>query len=276
MARIEPPGPDLTDELRPLLGDGDWEVRRAAIQGLGAQGAAAKAAISDLEKECMDPNRVNRVDAAVALIHIAGPSEERVGALADLLRLKKDPADDAASYAAMELGRLGRQGHSAAPQLLAALKYPDVRYAAAEALGPVGADPDVAVPALITMLKNEEDRGGRPALAGALGNFGRAAATAIPALRESLRDDGSGGWLAAEAIGKIGGSDVVPALVEALGSKDDNIRLAAIQGLGNLGGAAASSVEALRKAQRNDPHEWNRKAAAAALEKILAPPNPPR
>ena len=273
VARVEPPGPVLTELLRPLLADGDWEVRRWAIEGLGAQGPAAKSAISDLEKEGADPTRVNRVSACVALIHIAGPSEQRVGALADLLRLKKEPDDEAAVFAAMELARLGREAHPAAPQLLAALKLPGVRYAAAEALGPVGADPDVAVPVLIALLKNEEDDGGRLAVARALGNFGPAAASALPALRETLRSVGGGGWPAAEAIGKIGGPDAVPALVEALQSKDDQVRLTAIQGLGNLGGAAAPAVEALKKVRKDDPHPWNRKAAAA-LEKIAGPPNP--
>jgi len=271
LVRVEPPGPGLTELLRPLLADGG-DVRRAAIQGLGAQGPAAKAAISDLEKESTGPNRINRVMACVALIHIAGPSEKRVGALADLLRLKKDPDDEAAVYAAMELGKLGRQARSAVPQLLAALKYPDVRYAAADALGPVGADPDKAVPALLAMLKDEPERGGRLAVAGALGALGPAAASAIPALRELLRDDGGSGWRVAEAIGKIGGPDAVPALVEALESKDDSVRYTAIKWLGNLGGAAASAAGALEKARKDDPQESNRKAAAGALKKIMGRP----
>ncbi len=38
LVRVEPPGPGLTELLRPLLADEDHFVRRAAIQGLGAQG----------------------------------------------------------------------------------------------------------------------------------------------------------------------------------------------------------------------------------------------
>jgi HEAT repeat protein len=274
VVRVEPSSPGLTELLRSLLADGDWEVRCAAIKGLGAQGPTAKAAISDLEKKSGDTARYNRVAACVALIHIAGPSEKRVGALADLLLLGKNTEDHAAGYAASELGKLGRQAHSAAPQLLAALKYPDVRYAAAYALGPVGADPDKAVPALLAMLKDETERERRRTLAGALGAMGPAAASAIPALREALRGEGGGWWVAAEAIGKIGGPDAVPALVEALESKDDDVRSTAIQWLGNLGGAAASAVEALQKARKDDPQERNRKAAAEALKKITARPSP--
>jgi HEAT repeat protein len=273
LVRVEPPSPGLTELLLPLLAEGGG-VRRAAIQGLGVQGPAAKAAISDLEKESTDPNRINRVAACVALIHIAGPSEKRVGALADLLLLRKNTEDEPAVYAAMELAKLGRDARSAVPQLLAALKYPDVRYSAADALGPVGADPDKAVPALLAMLKDETDGGGRLAVARALGAFGRAAAAAIPALRELLRHDDKGGWPAAEAIGKIGGPDAVPALVEALQSKDNQLRYTAMEWLGKLGGVDASTIEALKKAQKDDPQERNRKAAAEALKKITAPPSP--
>ena len=67
----------------------------------------------------------------------------------------------------------------------------------------------------------------------------------------------------------------MPALVEALQSKDDEVRSAAIQGLGNLGGAAAPAVEALEKVRKDDPHPWNRKAAAEALKKIASPLNHP-
>ena len=59
----------------------------------------------------------------------------------------------------------------------------------------------------------------------------------------------------------------MPALIEALASKkNDDVRRTAIQRLGDLGGAAA--VEALKKAQKDNPRESNRKAAAAALEKF--------
>jgi HEAT repeat protein len=154
------------------------------------------------------------------------------------------------------------------------LKYLDVRYAAALALGPVGADPDKAVPALLAMLKDEPEGENKYIWAMALGAFGRAAAPAVPALRETLRGHGDRGWVTAEAIGKIGGPDAVPALVEALQNKDEQVRGIAMQWLGKLGGADASTIEALKKAQKDDPQERNRKYAAEALKKITARPSP--
>ena len=182
LARVEPPGPGLTERLRPLLADKDHFVRRAAIQGLGAQGPAAKASISDLEKECSDPNLPNQVMARVALIHIAGPSKERISALADLLRLK-EPCDGAAAYAATELGKLGRQAKSAAPQLLDALKHDDVmvRLEAASTLAKVGADPEKAVATVLDLLKNDPHPGVRRSAAVVLGEWGPAAVSAVPA-----------------------------------------------------------------------------------------------
>jgi hypothetical protein len=69
LSRVEPPSPSLAELLRPLLADKDHYVRRAAIQGLGLQGSAAKAAIGDLENAVTAPNLPNRVTASVALIN---------------------------------------------------------------------------------------------------------------------------------------------------------------------------------------------------------------
>ena len=192
------------------------------------------------------------MDAAVALIRIAGPSDDRIGALADLLRLKKDPEDDAATYAAMNSASwaVRRTGRPAAP---AALKYPDVRDAAADALGPVGADPDAAVPALLALLKDEPDAGGVLPLAGALGHIGPAAASAIPALRETLRERGGavGGWRprrsAKSAAGRRGRA--------GRGAGEQGRRRFARRRSSGwaIWAAPRSAVEALKKAEKDDP-----------------------
>jgi HEAT repeat protein len=279
LPRVESPSPGLAELLRPLLADNDRFVRRAAMRGLGAQGPEAKAAISDLEKASTDSISPNQVTARVALIHIAGASEERVGALANLLRLK-DPHEGtaayegAAAYAASELSKLGRKAKSAVPQLLEAVKHPDagVRASAAEALTQVGADPEKTVTVLTALLKDDRHRGVRGSAAVALGKMGPAAVSAVPLLRKAMRSEGGGWWIAADAIGKIGGPDAVPALIEALENKDDDIRLVAIRQLGDLGGA--SSARALKKAQKDDSRELNRKAATEALKKITGRANP--
>lgn len=74
--------------------------------------------------------------------------------------------------------------------------------------------------------------------------------------------------MAAEALGKIGGADVVPILTEALTNPDGDIRLTSMRALGDLGTKAIPALIALEKARQADPREGNRVAAAEALRKI--------
>ena len=98
---------------------------------------------------------------------------------------------------------------------------------------------------------------------------GPTANAAIPALRAALNGDEKGGWwVAAEALGNIGGADVVPILTEALTNPDGDIRVTSMRALGNLGAIAKPALIALEKAHQDDPRESNRVAAAEALQKI--------
>ena len=119
LVRIGPPDAALAAMLRPLLTDRDNFVRKAAIEGLGTLGAQAKEAVDDLERVAAnDSNLARRVAARIALIRVAGVSEERVRALAAFLDMKnnlkgEETADEiqsrkeAAVYAASALGELG-------------------------------------------------------------------------------------------------------------------------------------------------------------------------
>jgi HEAT repeat protein len=271
LVRIGPRDVSLVRQLRPLLTDPDGYVRQAAIHGIGRVGPPAKEAIEDLEQVATnDPIVPRRVAARIALIHIAGASAERVGALADFLELK-EPCDGAAVFAASALGDLGQQAQKAERQLRAALEHTEagVRTTAAHALGQVGASSPATITALIGLLKKDPEREARRSAAWSLGEVGPAARAAIPALQKALQGDGKGGWyVAADALAKIGGAEVVPILTEALSNPDADIRLASMRGLGNLGLLARPAVPALEKASREDPREGNRRAATEALRKI--------
>src|SRR5262249_20732563 len=150
--------------------------------------------------------------------------------------------------AASALAELGPKAKAAEAQLLAALKNPALCSTAAHALGQIGAASPQAVTALIDLLQNHPEREVRRSAAGSLGAFGPAAKAAIPALRAALKEDGKGGWwVAADALGKIGGPDVVPILMEALVHLDADVRLTAMRGLGNLGAIARPALMALEK-----------------------------
>lgn len=74
--------------------------------------------------------------------------------------------------------------------------------------------------------------------------------------------------MAADALSKIGGTEVVPVLIEALTNPDDDIRLTSIRGLGTLGVVASPALMALKKARQEDLRESNRAAAAEAVRRI--------
>jgi RNA polymerase sigma factor (sigma-70 family) len=280
LVRIGPPDAALVALLRPLLTDPDHYVRKAAIDGLGTLGPPAKAAVADLERVATnDPLLHRRVGARIALIRVAGASEERVRALAALIELKDEltgerkgelnpSGKEAGVYAASALHEMGPKAKAAEPQLLVALKNADagVRANAAYALGGLGANSSPeTITALIDLFKKDPQR----SVAWSLGEIGPAAKAAIPALRAALKEDGKGGWyVAADALAKIGGAEVVPILMEALTNPDGDIRLTSMRGLGNLGAVARPALMALEKARQEDPRENNRAAAAEALRKI--------
>jgi HEAT repeat protein len=285
LVRIGPPNATLVALLRPLLADKDSYVRKAAIEGLGVVGPTAKEAIDDLERVATrDPDLLRRVAARIALIHVAGASHERLRALTDFLEMKETGAEgpkgekngpqspqEAAVFAASALADLEHKARAAERQLLAALKHSNhgIRINAAAALGRIGANSPKTVAALIEVLKNDPEREARRAAASSLGDIGPKAKAALPALSAALKGDGKGGWwVAADALGKIGGTEVVPLLVEALANPDADIRHTSIKALGNLGVVAKPAVMALEKASQHDPRALNRTAAIRALQKI--------
>ena len=98
-----------------------------------------------------------------------------------------------------------------------------------------------------------------------LGEIGPAAASAIPALTNSIKHDEDPyvqGY-ATEALGKIGGPAAIPVLIAALTSDNDNVRFHAIEALEVFGHAAKAAVPALVQAVKSD--ESNACFAAMAL-----------
>ena len=282
VTRIGPADAALAHLLCPLLADSDVFVRRAAIDGLGVVGPAASDSVDDLDRIATnDSNLFLRVCARIALIQIAGPSEERVQALATFLEMKDEleagPRDEkrksdfeqAANHAADALGEMGPKAQAATPILLVALKDPTMRHVAARTLGQIGSKSPEAIAVLIDILQNDSHYEHRRSAAADLGDFGPAAKDAIPVLREELQRDPNPGWyVAANTLGKIGGEDVVPILTKAIEHGNGDIRLASMRALGDLGTLAQPAITALEKARHEDPFDYNHAAAAEALLKI--------
>lgn len=141
---------ELTEQLK----DKSAQVRRMAVQQLGARGVQSLEAV---------PNMITALDDSEAAVRAS---------------------------AAEALGGIGVTAKSAVPALLKKLKdaSPDVRESAAEALADIGVDAAKVVPALMELL-SDGDMNVRCAAASSLGDFRGAARDAIPALEKIKKND---------------------------------------------------------------------------------------
>jgi hypothetical protein len=183
-------------------------VALCALQGLKDAGKKAVAPLLVAVKKAA-PQHQGRFSAAFRLI---GP--EARAAVPTLLGLLKGPDEYSRAAAAAALGSVTGREYKPDPRVVPALAErikkggPQERYAAAWALGRIGPNARTAVPALIELLKDEQQydlpgataehpdfgrpfgmRGYQPSVlahipAAALGNIGPDARAALPALRK--------------------------------------------------------------------------------------------
>jgi len=175
------------------LDDSDPELRGQAITALGSIGPAALAALPRIRAVAddarADPNL--RMDAILALRGFGDAAGDFVPSL---LRLTKSQIFQFKMSAIVTLGGVGKK-HDAAvvPVLLDLLKHdedPFFRGCAAGALGNLGKQPSVVVPALVEQLKEEKPAKGfddpQFKIFRALGLFQGEAKLAVPALLNLL------------------------------------------------------------------------------------------
>jgi HEAT repeat protein len=142
---------------------------------------------------------------------------------------------------------------------------PEVRAAAARAVGDIHGEPRGAVPALLRALKEDHSREVRDAAAVSLGQFGSDAKEAVPALAEALREalndgqdvEGFRGERIEEAIGLIGpaAGAAVPVLIEGLGSDHLRVPVWAADALGKIGAASRPAISRLVEALNDEDSE---------------------
>jgi HEAT repeat protein len=226
----------------------------AAVPALGQ-------APGDLVKQLKSPDAKTRRLAAESL-----GKQKMTTAIPALAELLKD------EFAVREAaaGALVRMGPKAVPALAAALKFPDEisRLAALRALRILGPDAREALPALIAALK-DKSVDVRIHAAHTLGQLQAGAKDALPALFEAAKDTGNVGEVlrpnlpssvtetAIEAALDIDGQcaaalakAALPALIEALKSKDGAVLQAAGYALQKLGPHAQPAVPALVQAHQ--------------------------
>jgi HEAT repeat protein len=180
--------PGVVEQIVPLLGDPDPDVRLVACSGLAraATPRAAELLIWALMAHLLPPERIiERLGAPWAVETIIFTLKEGPSAVADVLA-GVAPCDDEVELDASLARALGlARDHRAAPTLAALLDADstEVRISAARALGRVGGE--ACVPALIAAL-GSEDWPVRAQAAKSLGALG--AADALEPLESCLSD----------------------------------------------------------------------------------------
>lgn len=258
---------NLNAQLLPLLTDPRPYVRTNVIELVRLDGALQQDAITAMRKALVDPDESVRRTAAGRLAEVGllnAPLQS------DLVRALADRAPDVRRAAALALGR----GGAADPHTIRAItsllhddRDPTVRQAAADALGSLEEAGEPAVPVLIAALRDRAPSV-RASAAGALGEIGASSARSNPdsisdALSAALADgDRLVRLTAARALRTIG-APAARHQLRALRNADYEVRTIVVSALGELP-ATSESIEGLISLL-NDPNEIVRGEVIGAL-----------
>ena len=233
------------------LGDDSEAVRGRAALALGRLGDMR--VVQPLVAALRDQDGAACASAAMALGQLG--SAQTVEPLISVLLTRKEPA--ARMNAAKAMGELGNK--RAIKPLIVTLKDPErnVRWSAVKALGRLRAEQ--AIEPLIAMF---EDRDVQESAVTALAQIGRPAVLSlIAAFTERKREVRIG---AARALGQIGGTHALEALLISLREdKDRIVRARVAVALGQIGGAQA--IKALVAILREGGDKIVRASAAISL-----------
>ncbi len=170
---------------------------------------------------------------------------------------------------------MGPRAKGAAPALIEIVRTDQNNQSRSEALmalGATGGDPKKVVPAAIKALQSRREDVCSAACF-ALGRMGKAAAAAVPELEKRLGDSDACGAMAAWALVRIApdsprvARQLVPLFVKALDQCEPRVRVEAAASLQRLGPLAQEAIPALKRASA-DKNATVHAAALAALETI--------
>jgi HEAT repeat protein len=229
------------------LGDKDRRVRSAALWALPSLGKPPQVIIPALVKGLKDEDSDIRISAA-RWLESMGPKAK--AAIPCLLKVVGGKELELRYWATLALGKIGRGNKEVRIALVKALRektYFRIRFAAACALGDLGGEAELAVPALRQALWaiDVKDRNLalniRSAVLQSLGQIGSGAKEAVPDIKKILNNE----------------------------KEDPRLRIAAAEALGNLGPIAKGALQALRTIGRTPTVSYQlRKAALAAQKRV--------
>jgi len=264
--------------LEALREDKEDAVRQTAAVALGRIAKNARSAVVPLTAALKDKHPGTRAAAAESLGQFGREAND---ATEDLVATLLDKSNDrfVRSFAAISLGRIGGDPDVVVPALVKVLGedgHPELRDTLIDALGQYGGRAAEAVPLLIKYVKLPAANTRRKAVI-TLGRIGREGSSAVPALREILAARDSDKLLLSCTIRTLGSfgkeaREAVPDLVaKCKGDVLLEVRLAAIEELGNIGPDAKPAVDILTIAQK-DGRADVREAATESLKKIQGTP----
>lgn len=213
------------------------------LAGLCGNIRAAEPTIEELGRELGNSEVEKRRDAAYALA-LRGP--DAVRALPELIKAIGDSDEQVWAQATRAIANIGPAAEAAVPALIGKLSEYEQqqRYRSVLALAKIGPK---AIPALLEGLKHKDSERIRAGCADALGAMGIEAVPAIGALEAQFAD-----WSeqarehAALALGQIG-APAESVLVKALTHEQPQVRVAALNGLGQFSVQSPEGIAALQK-----------------------------
>lgn len=202
--RVQPNSPHVVDALIRALGDSVDAVRMSAGVALTTEGVRADGAVPALHNALHDSAHATvRWQSAIILGRLA-PSARRAS-VPVLTEALSDEEPQVRAAAAEALGKTGHGSATAVPQLVLLVRDPDatVRLKAIEALPNVARDTSVVEPLLVALSDSAPEV--RRAAAGALGMLGTSTSRSVAALARTLTDSSPAVRAAAAlALAKIG------------------------------------------------------------------------
>lgn len=246
------------------LKDPDVDVRISVASALSKMGLEAKAAVPALISSIKDSDAKVRLHTAAALAKIGEEGKEAIPSLTEAL---EDTEIDVRCSAALALAKMGSAAKNSVPNLVKVLKNDtnkDLRRNVIAALEGLGPNAKESIPELKALLR-DRDKDIQGSALTALAAMGPEAKDAVKNITLLLEDKDLRGT-ASETLAKIG-KPAVPELIKALTDAKPEVRLAAVETLGQIGPEAEAALPALGIRKGKDLPEI-REAAYTAIKKI--------
>ena len=297
LGRIGRPALVTVSHLLKALDDVDPDVRAAAAETLGLLGEKQGPVVDRLKQSINDEHALVRASALWSLWELTGRREsvpelvvllphrdwivsaraERHltsisrPAVPELTQRLQSTENPGRHRIARTLGCIGRLAETAVPALVSCLRGSDAELssAAARALGQIGQSAVMDVTRFLVSATTQ----GRANAVRALGLIGPDAGESLPMLLAELKapkPDRAVTLNSIRAVGQIGigRADCAERIAFFLTSRDADIRGATCAALGAIGIATSHTRRHLNQLVRNDPRDFVRQAASAALASL--------